>query len=170
MEHFIFFVGDSIITFMIKRSNLIFVLGMIVVSSCNHIYREYDKESFPSYTWQKNQEIVFNPTIEDVTKSYTLTIGIRHLYGLKQNAIDVVVKSVSPSGKEIIKEYKLKVMDAEGKYLAKCGGDLCDLETVIEQNLKFQESGQYHITITPAMKDITIPGVMEVGIIVDEVK
>jgi gliding motility-associated lipoprotein GldH len=141
---------------------------MLVTSSCNHVYKKYDKEAFPAYTWKSGQEIAFQPIINEVKNSYTLIIGVRHLYGFKSSTIHVAVRTISPSGNQIVKEYTLKVKDDEGKYLAKCGGDLCDLETVVEDNLQFDEQGQYHILIAPTAKNVAIPGILEVGLIIDE--
>ena len=151
-----------------NKSILIYLAIMALTISCNHIYKEYDKESFPTYTWKHGQEITFNPTIEDVNKTYTLTLGVRHLFGFQLSAMNVTVKSTSPSGKVSTKEYALTIKDSEGKYLAKCGGDLCDLEIVVEDNLKFSEPGKYKYVVTHNVKTDRIPGVMEFGLIIDE--
>ena len=142
---------------------------MLLTISCNHVYKEYDKESFPTYTWKSGQEINFNPTIEDVNKSYKLTLGIRHLYGFQLSSINVTVKSISPSGKEATKDYEFKIKDSEDKYIGSCGGDLCDLETVVDDNIKFEEPGQYKYSITHNVQADRIPGVMEFGLIIDAV-
>ena len=140
----------------------------LTVFSCSHVYKEYDKESFPTYAWKYGQEIIFNPTIADINKTYKLTLGIRHLYGFQLNSINVTVRSVSPSGKETTKDYELKIKDSEGKYISSCGGDLCDLEVMVEENIKFEEAGEYKYFVTHNVQADRIPGVMEFGFIIDE--
>ncbi|HEY3402246.1 MAG TPA: hypothetical protein VGK59_02600 [Ohtaekwangia sp.] len=151
---------------MIKNSVLYSVM-MVVLISCTHVYKEYDKESFPTYTWKSGQGIVFKPVIEDVSKSYSLTLGIRHLYGFQLNSIPVTVRMISPSGKESTADYDFRTRNSENEYLAKCGGDLCDLETVVEENLKFGEAGTYTYVVTHQVQADQIPGVMEFGLIID---
>jgi gliding motility-associated lipoprotein GldH len=141
----------------------------LLATSCNHVYKEYDKESFPTYTWGE-QKIKFSPTIEDFSKSYRLILGIRHLYGFQLGSIEVTIKTISPSGKEVVKHYELKIKDSANRYLAKCSGDYCDLETVIEDHLSFTEGGQYTYVITHNGNAEIIPGVMELGLIIDERK
>lgn len=151
-----------------KKSSPFFIPIALLIFSC-HVYKQYDKESFPNYVWKAGQEIKFNPTIDDISETYSLTLGIRHLFGFQPRGIRVSVRSVSPSGKEISKEYELKIKDSEGEYLSKCGGDLCDLETMVDSKIKFEEAGAYTFSITPDFQDDKIAGVMEVGLILDVV-
>ena len=150
-----------------SKKNILVYLVMASTFSCNHVYKEYDKESFPTYTWKSGQEIVFRPTIEDVSKSYSLTLGMRHLYGFQLSSVAVTIKSVSPSGKETTNDYDFQIKDSKNEYIAKCGGDLCDLETVIEDNLRFEEAGTYTYVIAHQAQVNQIPGIMELGLIVD---
>jgi gliding motility-associated lipoprotein GldH len=150
--------------------NRIYMVAFLMLAvACNHTYKEYNKAAFPSYFWESDKSVTFKPVIEDVTQSYELTVGLRHLYGVLQvNQIPITVKSIAPSGKESMKEYQIKVKDSGNKYLSKCIGDYCDLETTIEQRLKFEEAGQYQFTITHNFDGSSIPGVMELGLIVDK--
>src|SRR5688572_18297431 len=152
-----------------KKDTLIYLTFPLLFIACTHTYKEYDKESFPTYTWESDQKIIFNPTIKDISKPYKLTLGIRHLYGFQLKSIRVNVKSVSPSGKETMKAYEFHIKNAAGEYLRSCDGDLCDLETVVEENIKFEEPGQYTYSIMHNAKEYSIPGVMEFGLILDEV-
>jgi gliding motility-associated lipoprotein GldH len=117
--------------------------------------------------WKYDQEINFKPIIEDVNKTYKLTLGIRHLYGFQLNSINVTVRSISPSGKESTKDYELKIKDSEGKYISNCGGDLCDLEVMVDENIKFEEVGEYKYSVTHNVQADRIPGIMELGLIID---
>jgi|SRR5690349_23810353 len=152
-----------------KKNIFSYLTIAIFAISCNHVYKEYDKKSFPTYVWKWGQEIHFNPTVQDISKTYKLTLGIRHVYGFQLSSIKVGVKSTSPSGKEVEKKYDLIIRDPAGNYLARCGGDLCDLEIVLEDNLKFEEPGQYKYSIVHKVQVDQIAGVMEIGLILDAV-
>lgn len=140
---------------------------LVLATSC-HFYKEYDKESFPTYSWRDGQEVAFNPKIEDNSKTYQVMIGLRHHYGFRSKSFGVNVKIVSPSGKESSKDYNLQIRDENDKPIGSCAGDLCDLEAVIFDELRFEETGEYKILISHNEKGYRIPGVMEVGIIIDE--
>jgi gliding motility-associated lipoprotein GldH len=103
-----------------------------------------------------------------VNKSYELILGLRHLYGFQLNSINVTLKSVSPLGKETAKDYEFKIKDSNDKYIGSCGGELCDLETVVDEDMKFAEAGAYKFVITHNVQADRIPGVMDLGLIIDE--
>lgn len=153
---------------MATRSAFKLIIVILLLTSCDRVYRKYDKESFPTYTWQNGQGVIFKPTIEDVTKSYEVVLGIRHVYGLKIRTLAINVLQVSPSGKESSKEYQLKLIDDQGEYISSCGGDLCDIEVVVESNVKFDEAGEYKYLVTHNMPIDRIPGIMEVGLIINK--
>jgi gliding motility-associated lipoprotein GldH len=151
-----------------KTNSLLSALtAILILTSCN-TYKEYDKESFPNYIWDYGQEIVFKPVIENIDKSYNLSLGIRHIYGFRLSNLLVTVKSISPSGKEDTKEYDLKIMNEPGKYVGSCAGDMCDLETLVNENIKFDEAGEYQFIVTHNVQINRLPGVMEFGLIIDE--
>jgi gliding motility-associated lipoprotein GldH len=143
---------------------------MFFLTSCNRVYREYDKESFPSYLWQRGQEIKFNPAIKDVSKTYELVLGLRHVYGLKMRTLAINVQQIFPSGKVSNKEYQLTLIDERGEYISSCGGDLCDIEVSVERDIKFDEAGEYTFIVTHNMPLDRIPGIMEVGLIINTVE
>lgn len=97
-----------------------------------------------------------------------MALGVRHLYGFPLDKITLTIKTVSPSGKESTRDYELAVKDSENNYISKCAGDICDLETIVDANIKYEEPGTYKYLITHSVPADKIPGVMELGLIIDE--
>jgi hypothetical protein len=95
-------------------------------------------------------------------------VGIRHMYGLQFETMSVTVKIIAPSGKEEKQVHDFKLMKGPDQYVGSCAGDLCDLETVVNNNLKFTESGEHQLIVTHNFSGNKIPGIMEVGVIIDE--
>jgi len=154
-----------------KKTSVLIFSSILLLTSCNDIYKRYDKDSFlPLYTWDSSKGIIFKPQIDDITGSYKLVLGIRHVYGFRLATLKVKIQTLSPSGKQTEKLYEIKIKDANGEYLSNCSGDLCDLETVVENNVKFEEIGDYTFSVTHQSQDKKIVGIMEVGLIIDESK
>ena len=149
-----------------QRNVLLFALVFIVISSCNQVYKEWEKESFSTLSWKPGNDIAFYPEIEDTTQSYSLTLGIRHLYGSSLDEIRLIAKSVSPSRKEHIEKYTLKLKNEKGESLANCTGNICDFETIVDKNLRFSEAGKHTFSISPDPEGGRIVGIMEFGFIV----
>lgn len=137
------------------------------VISCNQVYKKWEKESFSTLSWKPEKEIQFHPEIKDTAQTYELILGVRHLYESRISEMNLVVTSISPSGKEQISNYTVKLKDTNGKSLASCTGNICDLETVVDRRLKFAEAGQYTITIAPNPERGRIVGIMEFGLIIE---
>jgi gliding motility-associated lipoprotein GldH len=151
-----------------KKEIFVYFSVLLITVSCTHVYKEYDKESFSTYSWDDGKELSFSPKIEDISKSYELSLGVRHHFALNLASFKVNVKIIAPSGKEDSKDYTLTIKDSSNKNIGSCAGDMCDLETVVFDNLKFDETGEYKILISHNESGYRIPGILEVGLIIDE--
>jgi gliding motility-associated lipoprotein GldH len=151
-----------------RKQSVIALLTLLLFATSCHFYKEYDKKSFPTYSWNDGQEVVFTPKIDDNTKEYQISLGLRHHYGFQNAGFAVKIKMISPSGKETSNVYDLKVKDDANRPIGSCAGDMCDLETVILDDFKFEEIGEYKILISHNESGYRIPGIMEVGVIIDE--
>lgn len=139
----------------------------VLTIACNHVYKKYDKESFPTYTWKSGQEVTFAPEIDDTRKLYKLILGLRHLYGLQLESVPVTVKSISPSGKQTVKNYTLQIKNTRNENAGSCAGDICDFEMMIDDSLNFEEPGQYKYVVKHNIPSSKILGIMELGLIID---
>jgi gliding motility-associated lipoprotein GldH len=151
------------------RYPFIYCFGLVfLLVSCNQIYKEYEKDSFATLSWKRGQQIIFYPEIDDLSKTYELTLGLRHVYGAQIKRMDISVTIVSPSGKEKIRQFSFDVMDDKGEFLASCAGNMCDLEAVVDDELSFSETGKYKFILTHNMDQERVRGVMEFGLIIGE--
>ena len=142
-------------------------LLLLLMTSC-HFYKEYDKESFSTYSWSDGQEISFTPNIEDNSKTYQITLGVRHHFALQTKGFSVNVKIVSPSGKERSENLDVKILDDNNKQIGSCAGDMCDLETLVLDDFRFEETGVHKILVQHNEHGYKIPGILSVGLIIDE--
>ncbi len=118
-------------------------------------------------SWKSGQAITFSPTIDDIAKSYSLTLGIRHHYALNVEKFGVQIVMTSPSGKEEALDATALIRDTAGEHVGDCMGDICDLEVLVSDGMKFTEAGTYNVTIVHSEDGYQIPGIMEVGLIID---
>jgi gliding motility-associated lipoprotein GldH len=146
--------------------SILILITTLVVLSCS-TYKEYDENSFPSIAWEAGQTITFNPNIEDMSKTYRLGFGMRHVYGLSNSSIKITVKAISPSGNATMASYDFMIKDPDGDYLGSCAGDTCDLEAFVSEDLKFNETGEYTFMLSHNSRK-SISGIMALGLIIDE--
>jgi gliding motility-associated lipoprotein GldH len=142
---------------------------VLLVVSCNQVYKEWDKDSFTTLSWKRGQELHFSPEIRDTTGMYELVLGIRHIYGSRIASIAVSVQIVSPAGTRSVKSYNFPITDSAGKSMASCAGNMCDLETALD-TIRFSEPGNYHFVITHVSPQERIRGIMEFGLIINKLE
>lgn len=149
------------------NGKLILLYTLFLFLSGCHTFKEHNQESFPYRSWASGKEVVFKPVIKDITKNYKISLELRHMYGVQLKNLSVNVKTISPSGKKEIGNHTFNIMDDAGKYKSKCSGDICDVETVVNQSIKLTESGEYQFIITHNIPSTGINGIMGLGLIID---
>lgn len=142
-----------------------FLLVSAALVGCS-TYKKYDEESFPNYSWEQGQEVKFTPIIEDNTTSYRLGIGLRHFYGMSRPKVNINVKYISPSGIIKTEVYDLLIKE-DNNYVGSCAGDLCDLETFVNDEIYFAETGEYTLILSHN-ESYKVAGIMALGLIVDQ--
>ena len=80
------------------------------------------------------------------------------------------VTETSPVGKEIVKEYDLKVRSDNGNYIGDAGLDIWDSDHLVEAAKMYSETGTYTYRIEHIMPDDPLTLVMEIGMILDKAK
>jgi len=133
----------------------------------HRIYAEH-KELSPNVEWLKKDVREFSVPIEDKSIAYDFTLTFRYATGYQYETAHVKVTETSPSGKEVVKEYELKVREANGDYIGEAGFDIWDSEHLVESNKTFEETGTYSYTIGQNTPVDPLNFAMEIGIIVDK--
>ena len=150
-------------------STVFLALALLTITACNP-NRVFESRSsdFPDYRWYKNVPVGFTVSIEDTVSEHKLYATLRHVYGYQFTTMEISLEVTPPSGQSTLKPYTLQVMDDDGKYLADCSGDLCDLEMLLEEHVVFTEPGDWKFEITCNMDLPYVPNVMEFGVIIDK--
>lgn len=133
----------------------------------NRIYVEHQKLS-PDTEWLKKDVREFKVPINDNNMSYNMSISFRYANGYQYQTANVKVTETSPSGKETVSKYELKVREANGDYIGEPGYDIWDSEHLVEPNKKFAEKGTYTYVIEQNTPVDPLPFAMEIGLILDK--
>ncbi len=154
-----------------KLQIILIAIVALFASSCNEnrIFNEYDGD-FADYRWSKSKVINFSPTITDTSQVHKICISLRHVYGMQLKTIKVNVDITSPSNKTETKNYDLNFYDDDNQTLSGCAGDYCDLDVDVEKDFKFDEKGTYKIAIRHLMETDPIPNIIQVWLIIDQVR
>ena len=135
----------------------------------DRIYTEHQDLS-PEVEWLKKDVRTFEVPIADNGISYDMSISFRYASGYQYQTANVKVTETSPSGKETVKEYELKVREANGDYIGEAGYDIWDSEHLVEPNKKYEETGTYTYVIEQNTPVDPLNFAMEIGLILDKAK
>ena len=140
--------------------------------SCKPEGRVYEKhlDLSPKVEWLKKDSREFKVPIEDKDIAYDLSLSFRYATGYPYEFAKVKVTEISPSGKESIQEFDLKVRDDKGEYIGEAGMDIWDSDHLVQSNKKFEETGTYTYVLEHNMPSDPLNYAMEIGLILDKAK
>ena len=144
-------------------------INFIACQPEERIYVEHQELS-PRLEWLKKDERVFKVPIKDNNIAYNMSLSFRYVSGFQHQFAKVKVTETSPSGKETVNKYDLKVREDNGDYIGDPGYEIWDSEHIVESNKKYEETGSYTYVIEHNMPDDPLNYVMEIGMILDKVK
>lgn len=147
---------------------LFFAIGLIACQPEGRIYEEHQELS-PQVEWLKSDKREFKVPIDDNSLAYNLSLSFRYASGYQFQVAKVIVTETSPSGKETVSEYELKVREDSGDYIGEPGLDIWDSEHLVESNKKYEETGIYSYVIEHNMPVDILILAMEIGVILDKV-
>ena len=153
----------------IKFFLLLFVL-LIVNFGCSNVkvFEEYKK--FDNLSWHRFNFLEFEVPIEDTETEFDIYISIRHLPEFPYKQLPVNLTIYSPSGEMRTADHMLELNDNEGNSLSECLGDFCDVSILVRKDFKFSEPGTFKFRIENKWKKVDLPGIMEVGLILEKSK
>lgn len=147
---------------------VIIATSLIACKPEGRIYEKHQKLS-PQVEWLKKDVREFEVPIDDDSSLYNLSISFRYATGYQYQVARVKVTETSPSGKETVSEYELKVREDTGQYIGEPGYDIWDSEHLVQLNKKYDELGTYTYLIEHNMPNDPLNFAMEVGLVVDKV-
>lgn len=133
----------------------------------SRVYVEH-KELSPEVEWLKKDVREFKVPIKNNSQTYKMSISFRYANGYQYQTANVKVTETSPSGKETVKEYELKVREVNGDYIGEAGYDIWDSEHLVEPSKKYEEAGTYTYKIEQNTPVDPLNFAMEIGLILDK--
>jgi len=148
---------------------LAIVISLIACQLEDRIYIEHQELS-PEVEWLKKDLRTFKVPVSDNSQGYNMSLSFRYASGYQYQTANVKVTETSPSGKESVKDYVLKVREANGDYIGEPGYDIWDSEHLVEANKHYKETGIYTYVIEQKTPVDPLKFAMEIGVILDKAK
>ncbi len=145
------------------KCNFFFFVVLLTLSySCTNTSSNQSK-IFDQNQWKKSnpQTFIFNQT-ED-SKPCTIVFSFSHVYEYQFDSVPLIFTLTKADGSAEIKKIDLQLKDKNGKDLGDCAGDICDLNTVIFENISLPK-GENTLKVAHTFHFDYLPNVLQIGV------
>ena len=152
-----------------KKIILFVPVLLIVMLACNpdRVFEQHNK--IDDHTWNRFKSQKFNAKIEK-EGNYDIIVAIRHANYYQYKNVNIDFAMYSPNGEEKIKPVSLMLRGEDNKFVGEGSGDIWDFTFPVMENVHLLDTGIYRFEIDNVMPIYDLPGIMEVGLIIDPAK
>ena len=144
------------------------VFVIIVFASCGSNYIFEEDKTIAGGAWTYADSLSFDFNIADTTKVYSLYLELDHSTEYRFQNLYVKVKTKFPNGKEIAQPLSLELANKFGQWLGDCGSENCEIIVPIQEQVYFQQSGDYKIVLEQFMREDPMQGLNKFGLKIEE--
>ena len=153
-----------------KKIIFFVVIGMIALSACNNNKLLEQRHEFKNYTWNRFDSLMFETKITDAQQKYNIYLTLRYITQYPYDNLKVNFTVFSPTGDTRTTLHTFKIKDSEGKLQGDGAGDLYDLKLQVKKDICFNQTGVCKFQLDNLMDHYDIPGLVDIGIIVEKAK
>lgn len=127
-----------------------YVIMIVAFSSCDRtrVFDEYK----PLNGWNKDSLVTFQLNNIDSTKAYDLFINIRNNNNYRYSNLFLITEIKFPQGKVLSDTLEYEMTKPSGEWLGTGFGNVKESKLWFKENVRFDESGTYKVTIQQAMR------------------
>lgn len=143
-----------------------FAVLILILLSCNNKSTVFDQcKELPAKGWHKDSVVHFETRLENNTP-YKMLVNIRNRGDYKTQNMWLFINYERPD-KSIKKDsFELYLADNQGKWLGSGFGSLYEMQLEIIPTIKFYQSGVYKFDIKHGMRDTTLVGINDIGLVI----
>ncbi len=141
---------------------------VLLLSSCGKNYIYEDEVSIEGGVWNYSDTLNFDFKIVDTTKVYNLFLEVDHLTDYRFQNLYVQVSTTFPKGKRESQTLSLELASKMGQWKGDCNSTDCTTLIPIQEQIYFQETGDYQITLEQFMRENPIKGVGRFSLKIEE--
>lgn len=150
------------------RRYLAFVITLffiIMLSACGDNNVIFDKSVvIPNASWDNKELPYFDVNIDDTLSNYSFYFNIRHLENYRYSNFYMFLHTTFPNGNQTHDTIECILAYPDGRWVGDGSGSMRTAKILLNNNLRFPISGNYHFEIEQAMREPVLEGVADVGL------
>ena len=125
----------------------------------------YDEfHPLPDSGWTYADSIPFSFEVKDTSKAYDLLLRLDHSPDFPYSNFYVQIHTRYPDGKSLKQVLSLELAAKSGLWFGRCNRKRCSLSLPLQEQVHFNQTGTYHITLEQYSRKDTLPGIFGAGL------
>ena len=154
-----------------SRRRFLFLLllsQLYFFTSCdsNRYYEE--NVTIGKATWNTENRVKFNVSINEIQSSYTLYINVRNTGEYPFSNLFLFLKTTFPDGRVAKDTIECPIADNKGKWLGSGITDIKFNRLLFHTGVRFPQKGNYGFELEQAMRTSDLKGISEIGIRIEK--
>ena len=141
---------------------------ILVACDSNRVFEEY--KTIDPAGWHKDSVASFTVEIQDVEPGHNLYMNIRNQGNYPNSNLWLFLEVQSPDGQTLTDTVEYILAEKTGKWTGSGIGDLFDNQFLYQQNVRFEQAGEYRFLIRQGMRAIQLKGIHDIGLRVEKQK
>ena len=152
-----------------KGRQLLFgLIAIIAFTSCGPNYIFDEEKLITDSNWTYGDSLVYKFNISDTTKVYNLNLELDHSTAYRYQNLYVQITTLFPSKKRNEQTLSLELANKYGAWLGDCDSENCSLLVPLQQQIYFQETGEYDFVVKQFMRESPVSGIQKFALKIEE--
>jgi gliding motility-associated lipoprotein GldH len=146
------------------------IIGLFMLYACN-FGSLYDKVvDIPEGKWNVSNPVSFAFPVTDTLSYYSIVFSLRNNNDYPYSNLFLFIDTYSPGGKTRRDTVEVTLADTKGKWMGKGIGGIWQNKYYFRKNIRFPQSGEYKVTVSQAMRNKILEGIIDIGINIEPFK
>jgi gliding motility-associated lipoprotein GldH len=143
------------------------ILALLALMTACNTHIVYD-ENVPidEGKWVYDRAVRFQVEVTDTQENYHFLMNIRNDNTYRYSNLFIFMTTYFPNGNITRDTIEFVLADESGKWLGKGWGRIRENNILLSENLRFPVTGKYTFLAQQAMRDDTLTGITDVGLII----
>ncbi len=148
--------------------NLYFAILLPFFWGCSQDHLYYKAYDLDPKSWPYEQKLDFQYHIADTSARYQMSLQIDHAYQYPYQNIYLKLYLTDTEGQSNEQIIPIDFAQKSGRLYGKCSGNICYLDAVLRQKIRYDKAGTYGLSISQWTRDENLKGIHKIALVIDK--
>jgi len=128
------------------------MLVLLVLGSCNENLVHSEYHALNNGVWEKENTVQFQFNVADTLQKHNLFLNVRNNESYEFSNLFLILELEAPNGNTVVDTLEYEMALPTGEWLGEGMGSIKESKLWYKENINFQDSGVYNVTVQHAMR------------------